>query len=186
MSFLLNNENLISEREISRLINVSHMSVNRAMKELKDLHFVDYVRVGRAHVWRVNRKSFAWDVFSKVLKQSDDIPDPLAALKALILHSLPLELVEKAVLFGSISRGGEKADSDIDLHVLVKSEEAKERLEPYLSELFIRCLDRFGNVLSPYVLTEAELQERKSLDLLENINAGIVLHPPSHEIPSSK
>lgn len=177
VSFLLYNELLISEREISRLAHVSHMSVNRAMKELEDLHFVSYLKVGRAHVWRVNRRSLAFEAFSETLKQSNGLPNPLQSLKETIFNSLPLDLIQKAVLFGSISRGEEKSNSDIDLYILVKDEKAKAGLEPFLDSLSMRCLDKFGNVLSPYVLTEAELQERRGLELLESIDEGIVLYP---------
>jgi predicted nucleotidyltransferase len=178
--FLLRKEMLISEREISKLLDVSHMSVNRTMKELEDLNFVSYVRVGRAHVWKVNRKSYAFKIFFAIWKYSEEMHDPLSQLKSTILQNLPLKNIDRVVLFGSISRRDEKSNSDIDLHILVKDDAAKAKLEPVLDQLTILCLDLFGNLLSPYVLTRAELETRAGagLQLLTEINKSIVLYPP--------
>lgn len=177
--FLLRKDMLISEREISKLLDVSHMSVNRTMKELEDLHFVSYIRVGRAHVWKVNRKSYAFKIFFAIWQHAEELSDPLSQLKSTILQNLPLELIDRVVLFGSVSRRDEKSNSDIDLHILVIDDAAKANLEPAIDQLTILCLELFGNLLSPYVLTRAELETRAraGLQLLTEINKSTVLYP---------
>ena len=81
-------------------------------------------------------------------------------------------------LFGSIASRAEKSSSDIDLFIQVKSPDDKRRVEPAIEKLAILCLERFGNVLSPYILTGKELRARSDLKLISNIQAGIVLYPP--------
>ena len=54
VTFLLNHEAAMSEREIASVLDVSHMSINRMMKELADINFVHYVTIGKAHLWQVN------------------------------------------------------------------------------------------------------------------------------------
>jgi predicted nucleotidyltransferase len=171
----------MSEREISRLLNVSHMSVNRAMRELEDLNFVHPNRVGRAHVWKVNRKSYAFEVFSKIMETLSKIKDPLADFKTMILENLPLASVEKLVLFGSIARRVERSDSDIDLFILVNDESAKTKIGPAVGALTLLCLDKFGNTLSPYILTLKQMKEKDGFKLLSGIKAGIVLYQRDDE-----
>jgi DNA-binding GntR family transcriptional regulator len=45
--FVVQNEFSMSERELSRLLGVSHMSVNRTMRELEAMNAVGKVRVGK-------------------------------------------------------------------------------------------------------------------------------------------
>ncbi len=81
VKFLLKNESLMSEREISRSLNVSHMSVNRIMRELAALHFVTLTRAGTAHLWKTNRDSYAFTAFSKALRSVSGIQTTLEDLK---------------------------------------------------------------------------------------------------------
>ena len=98
--------------------------------------------------------------------------------KALILQSLPLPLIEKLVLFGSIAKRKESPRSDIDLFVLVKGEAEKTIAEPALEALNILCLNKFGNPLSPYLRTFAEMAALDQPKLEKEIRLGIALHPP--------
>jgi predicted nucleotidyltransferase len=176
VSFLLKNEAQMSEREMARVLNVSHMSINRTMDELAALSFVHSSRIGRAHVWKTNRSSYAFQLFSTILENYLSVGDPFTDLKKTILENIPLKSVQKIVIFGSISRKTERPDSDIDLFILVKDDSAMAELTPALEELDSLCLDRFGNLFSPYVLTPNQLQEKKRLKLISEIEKGIILY----------
>ena len=175
--FLLDHEAPMSEREIASVINVSHMSVNRALQELAGMNLVYYVTVGKAHLWKVNRRSFAYKAFREILERLRDVPDPLKELKRVILKGLPGSMVERIVLFGSITRGKETAGSDIDLFILVKTLEDQQKLEIPLEKLSNECLELFGNRLAPYILTGRQFKQKKSLNILAEINKGIQLYP---------
>lgn len=177
VKFLLKNETLKSEREISRLLHVSHMSVNRTMRELWDMNLVTPLRAGTAFLWKTNRQSYAFAAFSKALDNLVGMPTPIEELKAIILESLPLPEIEKMVLFGSVANRKERPGSDIDLFVLVKGETEKAIVEQALDRLVISCLEKFGHPLSPYLRTRAQIAARKPLKLDLDIGAGIVLHP---------
>jgi predicted nucleotidyltransferase len=176
IAFLIKKDVLMSEREISRLLDVSHMSVNRTMRELEGINFVHPVRVGRAHVWRVNRRSYAYQAYFRVIESLKDILSPSDDLKETILANLPLSAIEKLVLFGSIVKQDERHDSDIDVFILVKDEPAKAEIHAAVEALSLICLERFGNALSPYVLTRKGLLDKAGLKLLSEIDSGIVLH----------
>ena len=177
VKFLITHEASMSEREIASILKVSHMSINRTMRELSEVNFVNFVTVGKAHLWKVNRKSYAFKVLSEFVKDFSRIKDPLDDLKNMILTNIPKNLVKKVILFGSVTKGEEKADSDIDVFFLVKDARGKEKLEPTLEKLSNACLETYGNRLSPYVLTEQEAKKKARQKFLSEINKCIEIFP---------
>lgn len=173
IKFLLNHVASMSEREIASVLNVSHMSVNRTMRELGELNFVNFITIGKAHLWRVNRKSYAFRVLSELFKGVSGIKEPLEDLKEILLNNLPKTLIKKVVLFGSIAKASERSNSDIDVFVLVKNKESKKRLESQIDKLSNICLEAYGNRLAPYILTEQEIEQKKNLKIVSEINKGI-------------
>ncbi len=171
--FLLTHEASMSEREIASILKVSHMSINRTMRELSEMNFVNFVTVGKAHLWKVNRKSYAFKMLSEFIKDVSTIKDPLDDLKETILDSLPKALVKQVVLFGSVAKGEEKTGSDIDVFFLAKDAKSKEKLESALDKLSNRCLETYGNRLSPYILTEQEAKKKARQKFLSEIKKGI-------------
>ena len=177
VGFLLKHEALMSEREIAAVSGVSHMSINRIMRELAEMNFVHFVRAGRAHLWRVNRGSYAFHFLSGLFNPLSQKTAPFEDLKRTILDKLPLSSVESLILFGSVGRGTERFDSDIDLYIQVKDESKKQEIEQAVEGLVLFCLERYGNPLSPYILTAKEWKERNNLKLAEKIEKGITLYP---------
>ena len=181
--FLLTHEASMSEREIASILKVSHMSVNRTMKELSGINFVDFITAGKAHLWKVNRKSYAFRVISGFFKGISRINDPLADLKNVLLSNLPKSQVKRVVLFGSVAEGAEKPNSDIDIFLLVKENKYREKLESVLDKLSNVCSEAYGNRLSPYILTEQEMKKKKSLRLISEIDKGIQIFPVRKDKP---
>jgi len=177
IKFLLNHEAAMSEREIASVLKISHMSVNRTMRELAALHLAAYVTVGKAHLWKVNRQSFMYGALGELVGRVESLDDPLTALKQTLTRRLALKSVRRVVLFGSIARGAEKPDSDIDVFILIRNNEQRPRLEKILDKLSLECLEKFGNRLSPYVLTEREFQKKKDLAVMASVAKGIQLYP---------
>jgi predicted nucleotidyltransferase len=177
IQFLLNHEASMSEREIASVLETSHMSVNRTMRELAQINFVHYSTIGKAHLWKVNRRSFAYKPFVRFFISLKNIPDPLSELKQIVLESLPSSLIKRLVLFGSISKNEEKPHSDIDLFIMVKNTKDQKKLEKPIEKLSNECLDVFGNRLAPYLLTEKEYNEKQHLNIMSEINQGIQLYP---------
>ncbi|MBL7171050.1 MAG: nucleotidyltransferase domain-containing protein [Candidatus Omnitrophica bacterium] len=177
ISFLISHTASMSEREIASVLKVSHMSINRIMQELADINFVDFVTVGKAHLWRVNRKSYAFKMLSTLIKGTSLVRPPLEDLKETILKNLAKFLIKKVVLFGSVIKGLEKVNSDIDLFILVRNKRDKNALEPSIEKLSNVCLEVYGNRLASYVLTEQEVKQRKKLKIISEIENGIQIFP---------
>jgi predicted nucleotidyltransferase len=175
--FLLTHESSMSEREIASVLKVSHMSVNRIMRELADAHLVSVTRIGNAHLWKVNRRSYAFRALSGFIQALSSEKGALDDLKKLLARQLSNGPVLRAVLFGSIAQGVEKANSDIDLFVLVRNDDDKTKAEAILQRLAKTCFEAYGNVLSPYVLTEKEAQQKGAPKILSEIEKGIQVYP---------
>ncbi len=173
VKFLLTHEASMSEREIASILKVSHMSINRTMRELSEVNFVDFVTIGKAHLWKVNRKSYAFKLLSEFIKGVSRIRDPLNDLKDMILTNIPKTLIKKVVLFGSVAKGEEETGSDIDVFFLVKDSRDKEKLGSALEKLSNTCLETYGNRLSPYILSKQEAKKKAKTKFLFEINKGI-------------
>lgn len=180
--FLLKHEAFMSEREIASILKISHMSVNRTMQELAEMNLVHYTVVGKAHLWKVNRKSFTYNALEQFIDNLKTMPDPLSELKHVIMKHLPKSLIKRAVLFGSIAKNKEKADSDIDLFILVKTSRDQKDLERSIEKLSGECLDVFGNRLAPYILTEKQYKEKQDLDIISSVDKGIQLYGPKEKV----
>lgn len=177
IKFLLTHEASMSEREIASILKISHMSVNRTMRDLADINFVNFITIGKAHLWKVNHKSYAYRVLSELIKDISDIKEPIEDLKKIIQKNLPRTIIKRVVLFGSIANGSESTNSDIDIFVLVKDKRSKEKLESSIEKLSNICLEMYGNRLAPYILTEQEMKVKKNLRIISEIDKGIQIFP---------
>lgn len=167
----------MSERELAAVVQVSHMSVNRTLRELLEKNLVKYSTVGKAHVWSVNQKSYVYEALLPLLSANSNIATPIEDLTKMIRQHLPESSVQKVILFGSVAKGEERSDSDIDLFVLVKGQKEKIDVAARLDDLVISCLERYGNRLAPYVVTAAEYQQKKDTVLFKAIESGLMVIP---------
>jgi len=173
LKYLFGHTASMSENELAKIIKISPMTINRLMKELRELNLVSMERVGNANVWFINKESYAYAILSKIMNEMSVAPTPLEHLKETLSGNIPKELVKKAILYGSLAEGKSMVNSDIDLFILVKSQKESKRLTPYIDKLASLCLSFYGNRLAPYILTEAQLQEKRKLALLKEIEKGI-------------
>ena len=177
IKFLLTHEASMSEREIASILKVSHMSINRTMRELADLNFVNFITVGKAHLWKVNFKSYAYKALSGLIKGVSAVAEPIEDLEKMFLRRMPKTLIKKVALFGSVAKGLEKANSDIDVFILAKDKQGKKKIESSIEKLSNECFDAYGNRLAPYVLAEQELKQKKNLKIISEIDKGIQIFP---------
>jgi len=177
VKFLLTHEAAMSEREIASILKVSHMSINRTMRELASVNFGNFVTVGKSHLWKVNHKSYAFKILSNLIKDVSVIKEPMEDLKETLLRHLPGALIKKIVLFGSVSKELESTNSDIDIFILVKNVNGKKALEPSVEKLSNLCFEIYGNRLAPYILTEQEMNQKRNLKIISEADSGIQIFP---------
>jgi predicted nucleotidyltransferase len=130
-------------------------------------------RYGRTYSWTANEGSYLYKKLKIVIAGMKEI-DPLPELKDFLLKKTRIPGIIRAYIFGSVARGKEAADSDIDYFVIVKDAQAKAALEEKLEQAGLECIRIFGNSLSPYILTEKEYGEKKDrLAVIKNAEKGI-------------
>ena len=110
-----------------------------------------------------------------------DIFGILEELKSSISKTLPKTLIKKVILFGSVAKGLEKVNSDIDIFILVKDATSKKRLEPSIDKLSNLCFEIYGNRLAPYILTESEMRQKKNLKIIFAVNTGLQIFPKTQK-----
>jgi predicted nucleotidyltransferase len=98
---------------------------------------------------------------------------PLESLVKTLKDGLKAGGAEKALLYGSIAKGTENPDSDIDLLIVAGDEKGKKQLEPHLAGLEKQCLKLYGNPLSAVVLTEKEYEAGKNKQVIKDAEKGI-------------
>ena len=59
----------------------------------------------------------------------------------------------------------------------VENRKIKDKLEPSMKKLTNLCLDKYGNLLAPYILTEYEMEQKKQLRLISEIEKGLQIFP---------
>jgi predicted nucleotidyltransferase len=162
-----------SGREIARQTGLSATHCHLALKELDARGLAIFRPVSKVHLYKINADNYmVRRVFSPFFEAEKAIPKEIdhLILKTLVQRHAPIEIIS-LVLFGSMARGTERLESDLDLLVVVPSQAAKEGLEPNLEKLRSLLAREFNIPFSPYVQTLAEIREkhRKKLPVVENI-----------------
>jgi len=177
---LLTEEFLPSERELAKIIGISYTAVSRALKDFHELNLVSPLRIGNAMTWRLNDKSYACEFLVNVAASMQ--MSPLEHLKKTLQERL-IELrknekvkIIKAIIFGSVAEGREMPDSDIDLFILMQSEEERNRLlDSTFPVVGLMIQETYGNKLSPQIFTMMDYTDPKNKKFLENVEKGIMV-----------
>ncbi len=148
-------------RELASFIKVSHTPVLRSLGDLEGMNLIKIEKHGTASLLRINKESCLYkplkDLFLFEEKTKENLIEALR---------LALSKVKMAVLFGSIQKGEERMDSDIDL-LIVTDNKKKARKE--LEKQRIKIINKFGNVISPIILTEEEFKKKKNKPFAKDI-----------------
>ncbi|MBN2753225.1 MAG: nucleotidyltransferase domain-containing protein [Candidatus Goldbacteria bacterium] len=171
LKFMLGQKKLpdMSERELSRVIGVSNVKLNRALAEFKEINLAEVKGVGNSNVWAVNESSYAYSVLKPIIDSAGEKDVPFADMAERIKKAFGFKGVKQIKIFGSVARKKEAVTSDIDVFVLVKDNRTKEECEIITDKLSAEFVKLYGNVLNGYILTEKEYKDRKNLALIGNI-----------------
>ena len=159
-----------TSRELSAHTGVSVRGVIDILSLFERHGFVKSRRVGKSIVWRIDREHcLVKSLIEPVFEAEKNL---MHVLKREISAILRKYSVQKAIVYGSIARGDERPDSDLDLALLVKRK--GKWVEQLKAELRDRVLRRFGNTLSILVYTTAEFKKAKGA-LKKEIESGVVM-----------
>lgn len=171
---LLSEETVTSEREIAKLIGVSHSAINKALKELHEQNLITPTRVGNVLIWYLNKQSYAYEKLKNLFPLLKE--KPLDKLKDMLTNlSDTHPYVKRLVIYGSVANGAELPNSDIDLFILVEDKKHVNDIESYVTFLNGNWMPIFGNKLSPNIFTYKEFSDPKNKKFLENVSKGTVV-----------
>lgn len=81
--------------------------------------------------------------------------------------------IKKIILFGSVARGEDTEDSDIDILIIVNNEE---ELEDYISEEVIDILLTQKQYISAHIMSQNHYNETKNFSFLRNVlEDGVII-----------
>ncbi|HEX9815803.1 MAG TPA: nucleotidyltransferase domain-containing protein [Candidatus Thermoplasmatota archaeon] len=131
-------------------------------------------RAGRANLWTVNTSHAlnqglrSWFHFEQGLR---------TGFLDLVRRTLaPLPSVQMVVLFGSVARGDERPDSDIDILIVVDNKEHIPNVRLAVKPLQEQIEATFTNPLRPLIYFQQEMESKRTLRVVQNIEKeGIVV-----------
>jgi predicted nucleotidyltransferase len=156
----------LSGRELARRASASPSQANEHLRSLETQGVVRSQTIGRVHAWSLSPEHALADTLQRLFDEEPAISDQLRARLEAVLRPLP---IERAILFGSVARGDERAESDIDLFIETRGKAEKEEVAEALGRASQEFVLRFGNPLSNLILTRAEVERGYNPELLSSI-----------------
>jgi len=151
-------------RSLAQDAGASHPEVSATVTELEKFGVVQIQPVGRAHQISLNEKSFVLkEIIEPIFKAEKKTLDKVILI---LKEHLDTKKIISSVIFGSVSKGTEKEDSDID--VLVISEDFDHATEAIANASEAVALG-FHTRVSPIIFTKKEFLSKKRGDLIRSI-----------------
>jgi DNA-binding transcriptional ArsR family regulator len=135
-------------REIERRSGLAIRTVSQELKKLEEMDLVAARRDGNRLYYSANRDHPLYnDIRNMVMKTVG-----LAGILSDALAGAPISV---AFVFGSLARGGENAQSDVDLMVIAETGLRE------VSRLLAGVSERIGREVNPHVMSAGEFMERR-------------------------
>ena len=153
-------------RELARSAGVSSAQSARDLGELADTSLVLREVVGRSYSWELNTSHVLFGALRELFAREAGLRSELLRV---VSEAIPPARPERVRLFGSVARGEERDDSDVDLFLQVRRPAERGMAEEAVRRIRSRIWDRFGNPVSALVYTRAEAERPKNPSLLDSI-----------------
>lgn len=159
-----------SEHELSRFTNVPQPTIHRNMGELVNSNLIMFSRMGKMNLFRLNKESSLYHVLQQLFKVEKHITTELE--RTITKAFKGQGDVISVSLYGSVLKGLEREDSDIDVFVVVADDANMEKMDEIIEELGNTVRNRFGNPLSCVVKRKMELRKIKHKQIYEQVKSG--------------
>jgi len=164
-------EKEFTESELQRIAGIPQASVHRNVKYLLANGLLDRERIGKANLHSLNKEHILYPLIKNTFENERNL---LSELKKSLKGSIEsLSGIELAVLFGSVVKGTERADSDIDLFIISRAD--KSQVEVEMKNLIQVIINKFGNTISPMIKNDTEMKDIKSSSIYKELKKGDVL-----------
>ena len=158
-------------RELAGAAGVSTSQAARDLRSLSDAGVVEFEVQGRAFVWRLNDQSALYPELLLLFQREARLRSDLVREISVIFRTAP---IRRARLFGSVARGDEGQDSDVDLYLEIKNAAQRPLIEDAVARARERVWKKFGNPLAPLVYTASKARRPPNRSLMTAIDqAGL-------------
>lgn len=141
-------------RELAKLAFVVHSPVQRAVRDLEGMNLIGKEKHGTASLITINQKSVLYPHLKALFVAEEQT---LPTLQQLIKKFIrPAKMV---ILFGSVQKGTEQMNSDVDLLIVTNN---KKKLLKSLDSYRPLFSEQFGALLLPIILTEKEFISKRN------------------------
>jgi predicted nucleotidyltransferase len=163
----------LSGNEVARMSGMQPRSALKALTALEGLGIVRRQRGGRDHLFTLNR-SHHLVVEGLLPLYGAEVSFRRGLEKS--LSSILSKRVICAIIFGSVARKQESAESDLDLFCLVQSAKRKGEVRQSLTSAGSELQTRFGVKLAPVYFTATEFKKAlKSPFVKQVLKEGVLL-----------
>ena len=145
-------------RELARLIGQSHNSTRYALEELERNGLVVKRQAGRSNLYSLDEDNI---IYRKILSPAFKLEEDLLVEVAKIFSDQLGEDMLDMILFGSVAKGEENPNSDIDLVLVFRDEVNPEDKESDVAEASLQASKSFGNQVSTILLKSTEFERKK-------------------------
>ncbi len=163
-------------RGLAETAGVSASEASLVVRQLEEAGVLKLQPVGRSFLVTLNNESF---VLQRIMKpvfqgESETLTELVKLLKSCFAQKKQETRIHSVYLFGSVVRGEERKDSDVDLLVISSD---FERAIALVSRAREKVAAVFNKQLSPLVWSEHELASKKSenSDLVNSIASSHIL-----------
>jgi len=164
-------EKEFTESELQRIAGIPQASVHRNVKSLLANGLLDRERIGKANLHSLNKEHILYPLIKNTFENERNL---LSELKKSLKDSIEsFSGIELAVLFGSVVKGTEREDSDIDLFIISRAD--KSHVEAEMKNLIQVIINKFGNMISPMIKNDTEMKDMKSSSIYKELKKGDVL-----------
>jgi len=138
--------------ELSRYSGITRQGIMKVLDDLNGMNIVKLERIGSSIVIRLNRNEF----INNILKVYELEKNTLNNLIDFINSYFKDKKIISLALFGSVAKGEENFNSDIDLLIITKNKKLASQISEKCN---LEIIDKFGNVLMPYILNKNEFKK---------------------------
>ncbi len=144
-------------RRLAGLVGYSHTHTMTTLADLETQGLVKMRRAGNSCIFSINMEN---EIVKGLLAPAFNLESELLNNLADRFYDGLGKTLVSVTLFGSVARGEETVDSDVDLLLVVKNEADLKKTESKASDLSHEAYLAFGCSVMPVVVTQAE-HERK-------------------------
>jgi predicted nucleotidyltransferase len=144
-------------RRLAQLSGYSHTQTMSVLVDLENHGLVKMRRAGNSYMFTINRDNA---VVSEVLGPAFEFESELINNLADRFYDGLGKKLASVILFGSVARGEETDESDVDLLLVLRDDTDRKKAESKISDISHEAYIAFGCSAVPIVVTETEYKRK--------------------------